>query len=108
MLTELTHCNVLCALRKAARVKLFSVWLRYVHQGFFAFVNGGTENEDHSSWPSRVLKLGWAFFIVIALGSYTANLAAFLQGERVVAKSWQTMEDAAAAGKVSGALFLLL
>jgi len=88
-------------------MKTFSVGLRYVYQGGFAFVNGGAENEEDSSWPSRVLKLGWAFFIVIALGSYTANLAAFLQGERVPVKAWQSMEDAAAAGKVRGSLVAL-
>ena len=29
-------------------------------------------------WPSRLLKFGWGFFVLVALTSYTANLAAFL------------------------------
>jgi hypothetical protein len=75
----------------AEHTKYFSVGLRYAYSGAFAFVNGGAEIEDDSSWPSRVLKLGWAFFIVIALGSYTANLAAFLQGEKELITSWQVI-----------------
>lgn len=88
--------------RHAVVTQYLTIALRYAYTGAFAFVNGnaGSQVEETSSAPSRVLKLGWAFFIIIALGSYTANLAAFLQGEQEIAETWQTMEDAATYGKV--------
>ena len=44
------------------------------------FLNAGTD-PDIKSVPMRCLKVGWSFFILIAIAAYTANLAAFLTTE---------------------------
>ena len=45
-----------------------------------AISNGGTKVTEVQikSVPMRILKLGWGFFILITVASYTANLAANL------------------------------
>jgi hypothetical protein len=91
--------------KNAAAIQYLTIALRHSYAGAFAFANGNAGSmkelrDENSSGPSRMLKLGWAFFIIIALGSYTANLAAFLTGQQKIAETWQTMEDAATYGKV--------
>jgi hypothetical protein len=104
-MTHMTDLLPVFSCRNAAAIQYLTIALRHSYAGAFAFANGNAGSmkelrDENSSGPSRVLKLGWAFFIIIALGSYTANLAAFLTGQSKIAETWQTMEDAATYGKV--------
>mmetsp|Transcript_7423 Transcript_7423/g.17958 ORF Transcript_7423/g.17958 Transcript_7423/m.17958 type:complete len:715 (+) Transcript_7423:3-2147(+) len=49
-----------------------SVWL-----GLMAYVSGGAAHQG-TTWPGRLIILGFGFFIYISVSSYTANLASFM------------------------------
>eukprot|EP00241_Pyramimonas_parkeae_P003262 CAMPEP_0114234526 /NCGR_PEP_ID=MMETSP0058-20121206/5756_1 /TAXON_ID=36894 /ORGANISM="Pyramimonas parkeae, CCMP726" /LENGTH=782 /DNA_ID=CAMNT_0001346211 /DNA_START=73 /DNA_END=2421 /DNA_ORIENTATION=+ len=63
----------------------------------FDFVSMGASGAT-DLWASRLLKLGWAFFVMIAIAAYTANLAAFL-GNSETTLTWSSMADVVNAGK---------
>mmetsp|Transcript_6279 Transcript_6279/g.14664 ORF Transcript_6279/g.14664 Transcript_6279/m.14664 type:complete len:796 (-) Transcript_6279:127-2514(-) len=49
-----------------------SIWL-----GLMAYVSGGAAHQG-TTWPGRLIILGFGWFIYISVSSYTANLASFM------------------------------
>jgi len=49
----------------------------FLHKGTF-FCSAGVEQDESASLPRKLLMFGFAFFILIAVSAYVANLAAFL------------------------------
>jgi len=76
-------------------VVLWQGGIRFARSGL-DFMMGGIE-ECPATAPKMILMLGWAFFILIAVSAYTANLAAFLTKQSNSNDYIKSMEEAATA-----------
>jgi len=63
---------------------------QFLQKGTF-FCSGGVEQDESASLPRKLLMFGFAFFILIVVSAYVANLAAFLTRSNSLPVS--TIED---------------
>ena len=50
---------------------------KHVYLGYFGYLSGQGPSLEVTTAPARVLQLGWGFFLLVLMSTYTAKLAAF-------------------------------
>jgi len=83
-------------LRRRKRAYLRLVIDSFLEKGIY-FCSAGVEQERGASLPNKLLMFGFAFFILISVSAYVANLAAFLT-RKSISGSVSTIEGAIANG----------